>query len=70
MKIKFIILSWTVQPMGWYDGSDIDGANSLEEAFDPEIELAHHFDTYPEAEKKLEEMPGGTYQIDKIFLKD
>jgi len=70
MEFKFIVLSWTVEPMGWYDGGDKKDQCPIEEAFDPEIELAYHFNTYQEAEDQIKLLPGGTYQIEKVFLKD
>ena len=31
--------------------------------------LEKEFETYPEAEKGIEELPEGTYQVQKVFVK-
>ena len=31
--------------------------------------LAKEFVTYPEAEKGIDELPAGTYQVQKVFIK-
>jgi len=31
--------------------------------------LVKEFGTYPEAEKGIEELPAGTYQVQKVFVK-
>ncbi len=41
-------------------------------AFDAEGKLTlleKEFETYPEAEKGIEELPTGTYQVQKVFFK-
>ena len=41
-------------------------------AFDVEGKLTlleKEFETYPEAEKSIEELPAGTYQVQKVFFK-
>lgn len=33
------------------------------------ILLPTEFETYPEAEKSIENLPAGTYQVQKVFVK-
>lgn len=58
MKVKFIIED--VIGLGFYDSTNMAFRGFL---------FATQYDTYEEAEKRVEKLPTGVYQINKIFIK-